>query len=345
MMKESLVKKTLQENPSILNGSRPLQRTGTKLKTIIILVAVSSSLTMLLYLGVQIYKVSLDTLENVGPKSAFLPLWLSFDWPWERKFSFPKYLAYFDSEYYAYVDSVSNFTEELRLQKVEFLVLDELFKLKVVRDTFGIPLLLRTEELDSFDIWIECKHPTVHGPTIRISKEHGKLRLLWKWTVHPLSWWGSIDRALTALGLKLDRLDNTEAMKKTHEKSSGRVHEVNTTFEDDAYLLKVTEVTTVSGDCDVTQRKGKVLCIYDMKLRFAVEGTKKDEEESSFTGSVALDEFFHDQDDDEYVFGVEGDNASHIKKHLVPLIKAKLVKFQADLIDAHEKDVQHSTGH
>ncbi|GBL49305.1 hypothetical protein ACI3LY_004642 [Candidozyma auris] len=120
---------------------------------------------------------------------------------------------------------------------------------------------------------------------------------------------------------------------------------VNTTFEDDAYLLKVTEVTTVSGDCDVTQRKGKVLCIYDMKLRFAVEGTKKDEEESSFTGSVALDEFFHDQDDDEYVFGVEGDNASHIKKHLVPLIKAKLVKFQADLIDAHEKDVQHSTGH
>lgn len=228
MMKESLVKKTLQENPSILNGSGPLQRTGTKLKTIIILVAVSSSLTMLLYLGVQIYKVSLDTLENVGPKSAFLPLWLSFDWPWERKFSFPKYLAYFDSEYYAYVDSVSNFTEELRLQKVEFLVLDELFKLKVVRDTFGIPLLLRTEKLDSFDIWIECKHPTVHGPTIRISKEHGKLRLLWKWTVHPLSWWVSIDRALTALGLKLDRLDNTEAMKKTHEKSSGRVHEVNT---------------------------------------------------------------------------------------------------------------------
>ncbi|KAL6672439.1 hypothetical protein ACI3LZ_003359 [Candidozyma auris] len=203
-MKESLVKKTLQENPSILNGSGPLQRTGTKLKTIIILVAVSSSLTMLLYLGVQIYKVSSDTSENVGPKSAFLPLWLSFDWPWERKFSFPKYLAYFDSEYYAYVDSVSNFTEELRSQKVE------------------------TEKSDSFDIWIECKHPTVHGPTIRISKEHGKLRLSWKWTVHPLSWWGSIDRALTASGLKLDRLDNTEAMKKTHEKSSGRVHEVNT---------------------------------------------------------------------------------------------------------------------
>ncbi|PVH21747.1 hypothetical protein CXQ85_000737 [Candidozyma haemuli] len=120
---------------------------------------------------------------------------------------------------------------------------------------------------------------------------------------------------------------------------------VDTTYEDDALKLVVTEITTVSGDCDVTQRKGKTLCIYDMKLRFAVSGSKKDEEDSSFTGTIALDEFFHDQDDDEYVFVVEGDDTAHIKKHLVPLVKAKLVKFQGDLIGAHEKDVQHSSGH
>ncbi|PSK39354.1 hypothetical protein C7M61_001964 [Candidozyma pseudohaemuli] len=120
---------------------------------------------------------------------------------------------------------------------------------------------------------------------------------------------------------------------------------VNTSYEDDAWKLVVTEVTSVDGDCDVTQRKGKTLCIYDMKLRLAVEGSKKEEEDSSFTSTIALDEFFHDQDDDEYVFNVEGENTSHVKKHLVPLVKAKLVKFQADLIGAHEKDVQHSSGH
>lgn len=120
---------------------------------------------------------------------------------------------------------------------------------------------------------------------------------------------------------------------------------MNTTFEDDAWKLVVTDISTLTGDCDVTQRKGKVLCIYDMKLRLSVKGSKKGEEDDSFTGTIILDEFVHDQDEDEYIFVVEGDNTAHIKKHLVPLVKAKLVKFQGDLISAHEKDVQHSTGH
>lgn len=50
-----------------------------------------------------------------------------------------------------------------------------------------------------------------------------------------------------------------------------------------------------------------------MKLRLAVEGSKKEEEDSSFTSTIALDEFFHDQDDDEYVFNVEGENTTHVK--------------------------------
>lgn len=119
---------------------------------------------------------------------------------------------------------------------------------------------------------------------------------------------------------------------------------VNTSFENDIYTLTIKSVDTVSGDCDVTQRKGKVLCIYDMKLLFTVEGSKKDLEDS-INATISIDEFFHDQDEDEYVFAVSSTYASDIKKLLVPIVKAKLQSFQNDLIKAHERDVQHATGH
>lgn len=118
---------------------------------------------------------------------------------------------------------------------------------------------------------------------------------------------------------------------------------VNTSVENDSYTFSVTRVET-SGDCDVTQRKGKVLCIYDMKLLFTVGGTKKDEEKD-ILATIVLEEFVHDQDEDEYIFDITSDVASDIKKHLIPVLRAKLMKFQNDLIEAHEKDVQHTTGH
>lgn len=224
MMKQNLVKKTLQENPGILNGKGTMEKPQTSFLTVVLLVAASSSLTMLLYLGSKVYKVSLNELDNAS-QCAFLPLWLSFNWPWHRKFGFPLYLKYFDPEFHEYVESIPNFTDDLHLQNVQFLVLDELFRLKLVRDTFGIPLLLKTEDLDFFDSWIETDHPTIHGPKITITKSDGKTRLAWRWAISPLPWWGDIDKALTAFGFKLDRLDPNDAMRKTSEKSSGRVHE------------------------------------------------------------------------------------------------------------------------
>lgn len=118
---------------------------------------------------------------------------------------------------------------------------------------------------------------------------------------------------------------------------------VNTSVENDVCTFLVKSVDA-SGDCDVTQRKGKVLCIYDMKLLFSVTGTKK-EDDSEILGTIVLGEFVHDQEEDEYVFEITSDHSVEVKKHLIPVLKAKLMKFQGDLIEAHEKDVQHSSGH
>lgn len=118
---------------------------------------------------------------------------------------------------------------------------------------------------------------------------------------------------------------------------------VSTSFENDEVTFLITSVD-VSGDCDVTQRKGKVLCIYDMKLLFTLGGTKK-ADDSSILGTIVLEEFVHDQDEDEYIFTVTSDLASDVKKVVIPSLRSRLMKFQGDLIEAHEKDVQHSTGH
>lgn len=117
---------------------------------------------------------------------------------------------------------------------------------------------------------------------------------------------------------------------------------INTSFENDEYVLSIKSVDNVSGDCDVTQRKGKVLCLFDLKLVFTVEGTNKTEEED-ISGTITLDEFVHDQDEDEYLFVIDSKHSSEIKKHLIPVLRAKLTQFQPDLILAHEKDVQHNS--
>lgn len=116
----------------------------------------------------------------------------------------------------------------------------------------------------------------------------------------------------------------------------------NTSVENDDYLLFIKSIDSVSGDCDVTQRKGKVLCIFDMKLVFTVEGTKK-VDEKEVAGTITIEEFVHDQEEDEILFVIKSDHSAEIKKHLVPVLKTKLLEFQPALILAHEKDVQHNS--
>lgn len=80
-----------------------------------------------------------------------------------------------------------------------------------------------------------------------------------------------------------------------------------------------------------------------MKLSFTVDVTTK-EDEKSISAKISIPEFVHDQEEDEYVFEITADNhKAEIRKLFVPILRSKLMEFQADLIRAHEKDVQHAT--
>ncbi|KAG0287487.1 hypothetical protein BGZ96_008574 [Linnemannia gamsii] len=110
--------------------------------------------------------------------------------------------------------------------------------------------------------------------------------------------------------------------------------------------VKTLAVTSVTGDVDVNQRKGKIITIFDVALTMTFEGTTADG--TAVTGKIEIPEVAHDTDEDDYVFDVSIDADSSakqpvrdlIRKTLAPLLRKKLSVFAVDLIKVHGKDVQ-----
>ncbi|GME75466.1 unnamed protein product [[Candida] boidinii] len=123
----------------------------------------------------------------------------------------------------------------------------------------------------------------------------------------------------------------------------------------DGKKIYVHQVGTVTGDCDVTQRKGKVRCIYDLKVSFNVnikdekeqkEESEEEVEDKEVSFPVELLEFFHDQDEDEYQFSYKHSNPEEIKlvkSSLIPEILKVFMAFQSDLLESHESQLKHNT--
>ncbi|KAF9203916.1 hypothetical protein BGZ49_005888 [Haplosporangium sp. Z 27] len=110
--------------------------------------------------------------------------------------------------------------------------------------------------------------------------------------------------------------------------------------------VKTLAVTSVTGDADVNQRKGKIITIFDVAITLTFEGTTADG--TAVTGKIDIPEVAHDTDIDDYVFDVTIDSDSGakqpirdlIRKDLAPILRKKLAAFATDLIKTHGKDVQ-----
>jgi activator of HSP90 ATPase len=112
----------------------------------------------------------------------------------------------------------------------------------------------------------------------------------------------------------------------------------------------VKSVASMDGDVDVSQRKGKVITLFDVKLRLEYEGETKDGDEVS--GSITIPEVAHDTEEDEYVFDIEmySDSSSKqpvkdlVRTKIVPQLRQHLRKLGPALIKEHGKDIQHGSG-
>ncbi|KAJ3341841.1 hypothetical protein HDU93_003962 [Gonapodya sp. JEL0774] len=115
----------------------------------------------------------------------------------------------------------------------------------------------------------------------------------------------------------------------------------------DGTTAKVNTVTSVTGDVELNQRKGKLITIFDLAVNFSWEAQIPAGDK--FTGRVTFPECMNDQDTDDMEgqaqITIDGDAASDskirdlIKKKLVPAVGKRIFQFQEDLIEFNRKDV------
>ncbi|KAL8820208.1 MAG: hypothetical protein Q9223_001535 [Gallowayella weberi] len=110
---------------------------------------------------------------------------------------------------------------------------------------------------------------------------------------------------------------------------------------------KITKVVSMEGDVDVSQRKGKVITLFDVKVQLEYEGTTKDEEDVS--GTITIPEVAHDTEEDEYVFEIDIHSDSSAKQPVKDLVRSKILprlrqqlsKLGPALITEHGRHIQH----
>ncbi|KAF2136723.1 uncharacterized protein K452DRAFT_329559 [Aplosporella prunicola CBS 121167] len=120
--------------------------------------------------------------------------------------------------------------------------------------------------------------------------------------------------------------------------------------EADGVSAQIDRLISMDGDVDVSQRKGKVITIFDVKLQLEYSGKNKEGEAAS--GTITIPEVAHDTEEDEYVFDIDiySDSASKqpvkelVRSKIVPQLRTRLAKFGSALMTEHGKDIQHAPG-
>ncbi|KAJ9132165.1 Hsp90-like protein [Pleurostoma richardsiae] len=120
--------------------------------------------------------------------------------------------------------------------------------------------------------------------------------------------------------------------------------------QDGDIKAKISKVVSMDGDVDVSQRKGKVITIYDVKLVLEYSGSTAEDDDVS--GTITIPEVAHDTEEDEFVFDIDIYSDSKEKQPVKELVRSKLVpqlrkeflKLSPALIAEHGKDIQHAPG-
>ena len=69
--------------------------------------------------------------------------------------------------------------------------------------------------------------------------------------------------------------------------------------QEDGANAKISQIISMDGDVDVSQRKGKVITLFDVVLKLEWQGKTKDDEDCS--GTINVPEVAHDTEENEYV--------------------------------------------
>ncbi|QLQ79863.1 hypothetical protein HG537_0C05120 [Torulaspora globosa] len=110
--------------------------------------------------------------------------------------------------------------------------------------------------------------------------------------------------------------------------------------EDGKHKIILTKVTSVSGDSNVSQRKGKPICYFDLRLTFAVKILQIESEDELANGSLEIPEFMHDETEFEIKYQDFKEFEQLVRSEFYPKIHGILLEYQPTLIREHSKDLQ-----
>lgn len=114
-------------------------------------------------------------------------------------------------------------------------------------------------------------------------------------------------------------------------------------YDNDTYVIEIFNVNEIAGDSNVSQRKGKVICYFDLKLKFSAKATAKANNEEIIQFELDVPEFMHDEEEFLTEFlNLDRNHACYkvIVNEFKPIFVKQMLKYQSDLIDSHSKDVQ-----
>ncbi|CAI4058516.1 hypothetical protein SKDZ_04G4230 [Saccharomyces kudriavzevii ZP591] len=118
----------------------------------------------------------------------------------------------------------------------------------------------------------------------------------------------------------------------------------------DKKYAKIKSVSSIEGDCEVNQRKGKVISLFDLKLTLLIEGhvDSKDGSTLPFEGSINIPEVAFDSEASSYQFEISIFKETSELNEVKPLIRSQLLpklrqlfqQFGKDLLATHGNDIQ-----
>lgn len=110
-------------------------------------------------------------------------------------------------------------------------------------------------------------------------------------------------------------------------------------------FAEVTSVSSVEGDCEVNQRKGKAISLFDLKIVLLIKGHVED---LPFDGSIYVPEVAFDSEESDYQFEISiyketgrlNEVKPVIREKLLPQLRTIFQNFGKDLLTVHASDIQ-----
>ncbi|KAK6198525.1 activator of Hsp90 ATPase [Scheffersomyces amazonensis] len=120
--------------------------------------------------------------------------------------------------------------------------------------------------------------------------------------------------------------------------------------DSDLNQVKISKVSSVEGDVEVCQRKGKVISLFDLRLILNFKGHTKSNPEHEVNGSITIPELAYDSEESDLQFDISAHQDSNkndeiisfIKSKLLPKLRTILIQFGKDLISTHGSEIQLS---